>query len=666
MRNGDFLEKTINIGIVAHVDAGKTTLTERILYETHVIAEIGRVDKGTTQTDSLELEKRRGITIKASVVSFLVNDLKINLIDTPGHADFIAEVERSFSVLDGAILVLSAVEGVQAQTKILMTVLMKLAIPTIIFVNKIDRSGAQSDALIERIKEKLTEHVIPLYRAENMGTKQAFIVENSFTGDMDQHLLEASIELVALHDEAVLAAYVNEEEVTPEQVKRALIDQIRSAKIYPVFFGSAMTGVGVSELLAGVTALFPVNTAPEDAPLSGVVFKIEKEAAGEKIAYVRVFAGSLNVREPVAVHRKRQDGQMETRIEKVKKLHLFSEGKTVQVQKVEAGEFCKVWGLKEVKIGDVVGEWSDNIKSIHFAEPQMETRIEAQQKEKKHELYQALKEMSEEDPLIKVLEDTFHNEIYIRIFGEVQKEVIETMLKENYGLDVWFSETRVVCIEKPGRAGQAVEMMGAEGNPFPATVGFRIEPGAVGSGVTYRLEVKLGSLPPAFHKAIEETVFDTFKQGIYGWEVTDTVVTLTHTGYSSPVTVAGDFRKLVPLVLMEALSRAGTDVYEPINHFELSVPADTISKVMFKLSLVKAEFEKPVLQNDTFLLTGTLPVAATEDFKRDLNALTKGEGIFMAKPWGFSKIENGFPTRKRMDYNPLNRKDYLLHILHAY
>ena len=358
------MQKTLNIGIVAHVDAGKTSLTERILYETHVIDDIGRVDKGTTQTDSLELEKRRGITIKASVVSFLVNDVKINLIDTPGHADFIAEVERSFSVLDGVILVLSAVEGVQAQTKILMTVLMKLGLPTIIFVNKIDRSGAQSEALLERIKEKLTEQVIPLYRAENLGTKQAFIVEQSFTADMDQQLLQASIELLALHDEAMLAAYVNEEELTPEHVKQALIDQIRSAKMYPVIFGSAMTGVGVSELLAGVTALFPVRTVPENAPLCGVVFKLEKEAAGEKIAYVRVFAGSLHVREPVAVHRKRQDGAMETRIEKVKKLHLFSQGKTVQVQQVEAGEFCKVWGLQEGKIGDVVGEWSDHIKSL--------------------------------------------------------------------------------------------------------------------------------------------------------------------------------------------------------------------------------------------------------------------------------------------------------------
>src|SRR5947207_12629587 len=178
----------VNIGIVAHVDAGKTSLTERILYETNVIDEIGRVDKGNTQTDSLELEKRRGITIKASVVSFFVNDLKINLIDTPGHADFIAEVERSFSVLDGAILLLSAVEGIQAQTKILLTVLRELGIPTIIFVNKIDRSGAQSTALIKRIKQKLTENVIALYSAENIGTKHAFVVENRLT---DQDFREA-------------------------------------------------------------------------------------------------------------------------------------------------------------------------------------------------------------------------------------------------------------------------------------------------------------------------------------------------------------------------------------------------------------------------------------------------------------------------------------------
>lgn len=656
--------RRVNIGIVAHIDAGKTSLTERILFETNVIDEIGRVDEGNTQTDSLDLEKRRGITIKASVVSFFVQDLKINLIDTPGHADFIAEVERSFSVLDGAILVISAVEGVQAQTKFLMTLLMKLGIPTIIFVNKIDRRGAQSHTLITRIKEKLTESVIPLYTPENLGTKQAFIVEKSL--DKDPTFLEECIDLVTLNDETLLATYVNEEKLTEEQVKSALTSQVRDAKLYPIFFGSAMTGVGVAELLTGVATFFPEDTSLEDAPLSGVVFKIEKTASGEKIVYVRVFSGSMQVRAYVPLRRRTDGVEIETRLDKVKELHVFWEGKTVQSPKVGAGEFCKVWGLKDVRIGDVVGEWSHRIKDLHFAAPQMEARIEPKNPEQSNQLYRALVELSEEDPLLKVIKDTFHHEIYLRIFGEVQKEVIESMLQENYGLAVQFSDTRVVCVEKPAGIGQAVEEIGAAENLFAATVGFRVEPGASDSGVSYTLEVKLGSLPLAFHRAIEETVYETLKQGLYGWEVTDIAVFLTHTGYFSPVTAAGDFRKLVPLVLMEALSRAGTAVYEPLNQFELSAPARSSSIAMFRLSALRAVLEKPVLRRETFLLTGMLPVATTEEFKRSLQSFTEGEGVFLTKPSGFCKIEGTFPTRKRADYNPLNRKDYMLHILHAY
>jgi len=650
---------TINIGIVAHVDAGKTSLTERILYETHVIDEIGRVDKGTTQTDSLDLEKRRGITIKASVVSFFVNTLKINLIDTPGHPDFLAEVERSLSVLDGAILLISAVEGIQAQTKILFSALLKLRIPTIIFINKIDRSGAQADELIKRVKEKLTEHIIPLYRIENIGTKHASVAENRL---QDPTFLQACVEQLALFDEQLLAAYVEGETITEGQVRTALMQQVGKAKLYPVFFGSAITGAGVRELLADLINLFPSNTSLEDAPLSGVVFKLEKEATGEKVAYVRVFAGSMRVRTDVELQRRKHDGDIETYTGKIQKLHLFWEGKTVQVQQVGAGEFCKVWGLKEVKIGDVVGEWSDHIKTLHFATPKYETRIEATRREQDHQLYQVLLELAEEDPLIYVLKDDVHQTIYLRIFGEVQKEVIETMLKEHSGLDVRFSETSIVCIEKPKGRGQAIEIMGAAENPFVATVGFLVEPGPVGSGVTYKSTP--GALPLAFYRAIEATVRATLAQGLYGWEVADIVVTLTHTGYA-PITTASDFRNLVPLVLMEALSQAGTDVYEPINQFELSVPVHAISTAMFKLSQLRAVYEQPILRNDTFLLTGTLPVETSEEFRRELPAFTEGEGVFMVQEAGFLKKEGECPTRKRMDHNPLNRKEYLLHVQHV-
>ncbi|MBE7129032.1 tetracycline resistance ribosomal protection protein [Bacillus mycoides] len=645
---------TINIGIVAHVDAGKTSLTERILYETNVIKEVGRVDSGNTQTDSMELERQRGITIKASVVSFFIDDLKVNVIDTPGHADFIAEVERSFRVLDGAILVISAVEGVQAQTKILMRTLQKLNIPTILFVNKIDRSGANTEKVVKQIKELLSNEASPFYSVENEGTKDARIIEYKSYDDC--------MERLAPFNESLLESYVNNEIIPDALLRKELEKQIQQANVFPIFFGSAMTGIGVTELLKNISALIPATKSAQDETLSGVVFKIERESSGEKIAYVRLFSGCLHVRKYVDIQR----SESLSHKEKIKKMCIFHNGNAVQASTVHSGEFCKVWGLTNIKIGDIIGKRTDYIKDIHFAEPQMEAAIEAVQKERIHDLYAALMELCEEDPLIKVWKDDVHNELYIRLFGEVQKEVIETTLYEKYNLQVTFSNTRVVCIEKPIGIANSFDVMGEKENPFYATIGFKVERGALNSGITYNLGVELGSLPLAFHKAIEDTVFQTLKQGLFGWEVTDIIVTLTHTGYASPVTTASDFRNLTPLVLMDALKQAKTCVFEPINEFELTVPEHAISTAMYKLAAIPATFAEPTLHNDSYHLTGSLPVAKTEDFKRMLHSFTEGKGIFITKPTGFTKLTAPFPTRKRVDYNPLNRKDYLLRVLKAY
>ncbi|TXR77780.1 translation factor GTPase family protein [Bacillus sp. BF9-10] len=645
---------TINIGIVAHVDAGKTSLTERILYETNVIKEVGRVDSGSTQTDSMELERQRGITIKASVVSFFIDDIKVNVIDTPGHADFIAEVERSFRVLDGAILVISAVEGVQAQTKILMRTLQRLNIPTILFVNKIDRSGANTEKVVKHIKTILSNEAFPFYSVQNEGTKEARIIEYKSYDDC--------IERLAPYNESLLESYVNNEIVTDTLLREELEKQIQQANVYPIFFGSAMTGIGVTELLENISALLPANNSSPYEELAGVVFKIEREPSGEKIAYVRLFSGSLHIRKYVDIQR----NESLPHKEKIKKMCIFHNGDAIQISTVPSGEFCKVWGLNDIKIGDIIGERTDYIKDIHFAEPQMEAAIDAVPKERIHDLYAALMELCEEDPLIQVWKDDVHNELYIRLFGEVQKEVIETTLFEKYNLQVTFSNTRVVCIEKPIGIGNSVEVMDEKANPFYATVGFKVERGELNSGITYTLGVELGSLPLAFHKAIEDTVFQTLKQGLYGWEVTDIIVTLTHTGYASPVTTASDFRNLTPLVLMDALKQAETYVYEPVNKFELTVPEHAISTAMYKLAAVPATFAEPIFNNDSYQLTGSLPVTKTENFKRMLHSFTEGEGIFTTKPAGFTKISAPFPTRKRVDYNPLNRKDYLLHVLKAY
>jgi ribosomal protection tetracycline resistance protein len=241
--------------------------------------------------------------------------------------------------------------------------------------------------------------------------------------------------------------------------------------------------------------------------------------------------------------------------------------------------------------------------------------------------------------------------------------VIESTLHEQYGLDVRFAETGIVCIEKPRGIGRALESIGAPDNPFLATVGLQVEPGPSGSGVTYK--GTSGALPPPSYRAIEETVRASLSQGVYGWEVTDILVTLTHTG-QIPTTTVSDFRHLVPLVLMEALSQAGTDVYEPINQFELTVPASALSTAMFKLSQLRAVFEQPILHDDTFLLRGTLPVATTEELRSELPQFTEGEGSILLQESGYLKVEGQYLTRGRLDHNPFDRKEYLSHVHHVW
>ena len=263
----------LNLGILAHVDAGKTSLTERLLYDAAVIDQVGSVDDGSTQTDSLALERRRGITIKSAVVSFTVDDLTVNLVDTPGHPDFIAEVERVLGVLDGAVLVVSAVEGVQAQTRVLMRTLRRLRIPTLIFVNKVDRRGARIGAVLDEITTRLTPDVVTMGSVRRAGSRAVEVVPGT-----DPVLADKLTE----HDDDLLSALVGGETV---DLDRELAAQSRRGLVHPVFFGLAITGAGVAELSAGLTRLLPVAAEDSHGPLSATVFKVERGAAGEKIAY---------------------------------------------------------------------------------------------------------------------------------------------------------------------------------------------------------------------------------------------------------------------------------------------------------------------------------------------------------------------------------------------
>ena len=655
---------TLNLGILAHVDAGKTTLTERLLFATGIIDEIGSVDRGNTQTDSLALEQKRGITIKSAVVSFVVGGVEINLIDTPGHPDFIAEVERVLDVLDGAVLVVSAVEGVQAQTRILMRTLGRLGIPTLIFVNKIDRRGARSESLLRGISEKMTRAIVPMTSVSSLGTRGALCTPY---GEADAGFVYELVELLADNDDTLLEEYVDGTKISYRRLRRELAAQTGRALVYPVFFGSAVTGAGLEALISGITELLPVSEGDEDGPVSGTVFKVDRGMAGEKIAYVRMFSGTVRVRD--RLHLRGDAG-------KVTAINVFDRGSSVRSTSVGAGRIGKLWGLEDVRIGDAIGE-AGPAGRHHFAPPTLETAVVPCRPDEKGALYAALAQLADQDPLIDLRQDDVRQELYLSLYGEVQKEVIGATLADEYGLDVKFRETTTICIERPTGTGAAIKLLPetrSPETPFLATIGLRIEPAAPGSGVRFGLNVKVGSIPlhvyktvEAFHEAMQRAVLDTLRQGIYGWEVTDCTITMTDCDYQAPPrrwpgTAASDFRLLTPLVLMGALKQAGTAVCEPIHRFHLEVPADTLGPVLSELARQLAVPQTQEMHGSSCTLEGEIPAAKVHALQQRLRALARGEDVLEYAFDRYRPVTGTIPTRPRTDYNPLETREYLLHV----
>jgi ribosomal protection tetracycline resistance protein len=665
------MTRTVNLGILAHVDAGKTSLTERLLHAAGVIAAIGSVDHGDTQTDTLALERQRGITIKAAVVSFQINDITLNLIDTPGHPDFIAEVERVLSILDGAVLVVSAVEGVQAQTRVLMRTLQRLKIPTLIFVNKIDRGGAEYDRVLRDIADKLTPAIIPMGSATNLGARGADFIpftaaDATFTARLAAQLAE--------NDDALMAAYIEDEtSIANSQLRTHLMAQTGQALVHPVYFGSAITGAGVGAVSDGIAELLPATEGDPDGPVSATVFKVERGPAGEKIAYVRMFSGTLKTRDRLTLHRDSGQPADHDSGRKITAISVFEGGSATQHPSVRAGQIAKLWGLADVQIGDSVGQARTTSEHHYFAPPTLETAILPLRPADRPALHVALAQLAEQDPLINLRQDDTRKEMFVSLYGEVQKEVIEAMLANDYNLEVHFRGTTTICVERPVGTGVAVEMLGAADNPFCATVGFRVEPAPLDTGVQFRIgEVDLVTIPmfiyksvDEFRKAMEHIVEETLQQGLHGWRVTDCTAILTHSGYVSPTSTSGDFRKLAPLALMSALQRAGTQVCEPIHHFRLEGPLDTLAAALRVVALLRAVPLTQDMRGSSFIMEGEIQAARLNELQQQVPRSTRGEGVL---EYAFARYEPvdpvlPIPTRARTGPNPLNRNEYLGHFL---
>jgi ribosomal protection tetracycline resistance protein len=438
------------------------------------------------------------------------------------------------------------------------------------------------------------------------------------------------------------------------RLRRGLAAQTKRAAVHPVFFGSARTGAGVDALTAGIAEMLPAQEGDADGPPAGTVFKIERGRSGEKIAYVRMRSGALRTRDRLGE-------------EKVTAISVFEGGSDVRSRSVGAGQIAKLWGLGDIRIGDAIGA-STTREDHHFAPPTLETVVLPRRAADRRALRVALDQLAEQDPLINLRR--LGLQIAVSLYGEVQKEVIQATLASDFGVDVTFRETTTICIERPAGSGAAVEQLGAELNPFVATVGLRIDPAPIGAGIEFRLEVEPGSLPFSFFKAVEETVQATLDQGIHGWRVTDCTVSMTHSGFNAPngprgvfskstSSTAGDFRNLTPLVLMSALARAGTTVYEPMHRFRLEAPVDTLAGALGALAQLGAVPGAPAIGGSSFTLEGEIPAARVHGLRQQLPALTRGEGMLESEFDRYQPVRGPIPTRPRSDHNPLDREEYL-------
>jgi ribosomal protection tetracycline resistance protein len=660
--------KTLNLGILAHVDAGKTTLTERLLFDSGVIGQLGAVDAGTTQTDSLPLERQRGITIRSAVASFPIGDVTVNLIDTPGHPDFIAEVDRVLSVLDGVVLVISAVEGVQAQTRILMRSLQRLGIPALLFVNKIDRPGADPGKVLQDTARRLKVTPFAMGGVTGAGTRGAAVTAQ---GADDTEFTAGLTELLAGNNDKLLAAYVHSAAGIPYgQLHAELARQTRRGLVCPVFFGSAITGAGIAPLTAGIASLLPAPDGDPGGPLSGRIFKIERGIRAEKIAYVRMFSGTVHVRDRLRFGtgaRPHADG-------KVTAVAVFERGPAVPRKAVTAGQIGKLWGLAEAQVGDPIGDpagdrTSDpageagNGAGLQFPPPTLESAVVPCDPRDGNRLRVALGQLAEQDPLINLRQDDERQEIYVSLYGAVQKEVIQSTLADDFGVAATFREATMICIERPAGTASALKALQSDDHPYSATVGLRVEPGPVGSGLSFRLDVDPRLVPLYIYKtaghfagAMTQYVRQSMERGFYGWQVTDCVVTMTDCGYyvgdgpakrilPTPRTTAADFRKLTPLVLTEALRQAGTVVCQPLARVRLELPAASLGDVQSALARLGAAAQMPQPDAEQAVVTALLPSAQVRSLQEQLPGLTRGEGAADVSFGGYQPVRGSFPTR---------------------
>jgi ribosomal protection tetracycline resistance protein len=638
-----------NIGIFAHVDAGKTTLTENLLYKTGSIKKMGRVDEGTAHTDSMEVERARGISVQAASASVTWNSIKINIIDTPGHVDFSAEVERALLALDGAVLVISAIEGVQAQTEIIWQALEDMKIPTLIFVNKIDRAGVDLNRVMNQIQILTSGKSLPVQKVEGLERYSKIIELDCMVEKEKAKLYEA----LAEHSESILESVIDNEVITNIDMEKCISELSRSFQVCPVFYGAALRGLGMEPVLDGIVKYLPEPFIEGGDDPVGIVYKIHLGKLGGKASYVRLYEGSIRVRKNVHNSTRGVD-------EKITSIYKVNGSQYEPVSYLEAGDLGIVYGLDSARVGDVLGTSKVFKKQHKIASPTLTVRVYPSRDEKLDDLVAAFKILEEEDPLLNLQWLDYERELHVQLMGMVQMEILAGIIKNRFNLDAIFEKPSVVYKETPAGTGIGfVEMY----SPYYATLKIMVEPLPKGSGLVYESDFTTDFIFQRFQNEVAQTVPMVLKEGVLGWEVTDVKVTLVGGRSIQLASKPSDFRAVTPIAVMDALKDAGTILLEPVQEYELNIGRDEAGQVIKDLVAMRASMEDQEILGDRFIIKGIIPVATSMEYTVKIASLSQGRSSFRTKFIGYREcpVKLG-AVKPRKTVDPSDRENYILSI----
>ena len=625
-----------NIGIFAHVDAGKTTLSEQILSYAGVIRTPGSVDSGTAHTDNLPVERRRGISVKSTCVSFDYKDVRINLIDTPGHVDFSAEVERSMWALDGAVLVVSAVEGVQAQTEVLFGAMREQNIPLLFFINKTDREGADVSAVKTQIERMLTKRIV------------------------DPSDTEALSELICGERDELLERYLNGEQFTKAFLDESLAELTGRGRAYPVFCGSALKGEGVGALLDGVVSYLPPPRTGDE--LCGVVFAAVQDKNLGRGVWVRLYGGSLQNREAVTVDAGEDPVSGEAK-QVIHKITQICDASLSPVGRISAGEIGIVYGLGEVRIGQVLGnaEPTDrHIRPGQLRTPLITVQVIPSDPGKMEELRRACEILSGEDPLLEVQYVRAVNQLHLCVMGTIQLEIVGELLSTRFGLEVTFGAPAIIYKET---VSSVCEGFAAYTMPKPcwAVLRFVIEPAPRGSGVRFSSEVPVRKIMACYQHQVEQALPYALNQGRLGWQVTDVNIRLVDGEHHLVHTHPLDFMVATPMAIHDGLQSGGSTLLEPILAARFILPNEQVGRVINDVIAMRGEALESVCDGERTILNALIPVSSSLDYSVDLAAFTSGRGTMSVRLHGYREcpVELG-ATAERRSVDPLDTGKYIL------